>query len=27
MGVGDVEHDSLRGGDMGKVISVIDDCT
>jgi len=27
MGVGDVEHDSLRGGDMGKVISVINDST
>jgi alpha-D-ribose 1-methylphosphonate 5-triphosphate diphosphatase len=27
MGVGDVELDSLRGGDMGRVIAVIDDCT
>jgi alpha-D-ribose 1-methylphosphonate 5-triphosphate diphosphatase len=27
MGVGDVEHDNLRGGDMGRVISVIDDST
>lgn len=27
MGVGDVEHDSLRGGDMGRVISVIDHST
>lgn len=25
MGVGDVEHDSLRGGDMAQVITVIDD--
>jgi alpha-D-ribose 1-methylphosphonate 5-triphosphate diphosphatase len=25
IGVGDVEHDSLRGGDMGRVIAVIDD--
>jgi alpha-D-ribose 1-methylphosphonate 5-triphosphate diphosphatase len=25
MGVGDVEHDSLRGGDMSRVIAVIDD--
>lgn len=26
MGVGDVEHDSLRGGDMGLVIAAINDC-
>lgn len=26
MGIGDIEHDSLRGGEMGKVIAVIDDC-
>jgi alpha-D-ribose 1-methylphosphonate 5-triphosphate diphosphatase len=26
MGIGDIEHDSLRGGEMGTVIAVIDDC-
>lgn len=26
MGIGDIEHDSLRGGEMNTVIAVIDDC-